>query len=549
MKNEALSCTICGRTAATQVFSESHWSSPEVLHQLTSRHPHWQQNNGACPACVQQALLQILLEKGDDALHESIQSVWPLDVEAAFGALPTPLRMHADPRFTGKGVTIALIDSAFYPHPDLVRPKNRIRAWVDASRHLLQDQIFDKDERPSWPGWDDGRPEQWHGMMTTVTAAGNGWLSHGLYRGLSSEAEVLLVKVRNRRGQITNAGIVRALNWLLTNGPALGVRIVNLSVAGEAVWPLAGNRVDRAVIALVEAGMIVVAAAGNDGRRQLDPPATAPQALTIGGLDDRNTFDHNDVQLWQSSYGLGSDHLPKPELVAPSVWVVAPLLPDSEIAHEASRLFNRRGGHFPNHIDRIETQITELKLVTPYYQHVEGTSFAAPLVSSVVGCMLQANPTLTPSQVRGLLLAAARPVPGADGRQQGAGALDAGQAVALALRAPEGPLANWHLSPSIEDDGITFLLHEHYAERVSVLGSWNGWQASGLRASEVRPGIWQARHQPLAPGPYAYKYLIDGKRWLEDPSNPRKRSDGLGGFNSIFEINEAFGALRVRREG
>jgi len=445
--------------------------------------------------------------------------------------------MHADPRFTGKGVTIALIDSAFYPHPDLLLPQNRIRAWVDASRYPIQVKTFDKDERPSWPGWEDGRPEQWHGMMTTVTAAGNGWLSHGLYRGLASETEVVLVKVRNRRGQITNAGIVRALNWLLTNGPTLGVRVVNLSVAGESVSPLAGNPVDRAVAALVEAGMIVVAAAGNDGRRQLVPPATAPQALTIGGLD------HNDVQLWQSSYGLGSDHLPKPELVAPSIWVVAPLLPDSQVAHEASRLFSQRGGQFLNHSDRIETQITEFKLITPYYQHVEGTSFAAPLVTSVVSCMLQANPMLTPSQVRGLLLAAARPVPGADAMQQGAGALDAGQAVALALRAPEGPLANWHLSPLIGSDGITFLLHEHNAERVTVLGSWNGWQASGLSASEVRPGVWQAHRQPLAPGLYAYKYLIDRKRWLDDPSNPRKRSDGLGGFNSIFEIKEAFGAL------
>jgi subtilisin family serine protease len=276
MKNDTLSCTICGRAAAAQAFSETQWSSSKVLQQLASQHPRWQQDNGACPACVQQTLLQILLEKGDDALHESIQSVWPLDVEAAFGALPTPLRMHADPRFTGKGVTIALIDSAFYPHPDLVLPQNRIRAWVDASRYPIQVKTFDKDKRPNWPGWEDGRPEQWHGMMTTVTAAGNGWLSHGLYRGLASEAEVVLVKVRNRRGQITNAGIVRALNLLLTNGPALGVTVVNLSVAGESVSPLAGNPVDRAVAALVEAGMIVVAAAGNDGRRQLVPSATAP---------------------------------------------------------------------------------------------------------------------------------------------------------------------------------------------------------------------------------------------------------------------------------
>jgi serine protease AprX len=374
--------------------------------------------------------------------------------------------------------------------------------------------------------------------MTAVTAAGNGWQSRGLYKGLASEADVVLVQVRNRRGHITNAGIVRALNWLLANGPAMGVRVVNLSVAGEPVWPLAKNPVDQAVAALVEAGMIVVAAVGNDGHRKLIPPATAPEALTIGGLDDQNTFDHSHEKLWQSSYGLGSDDLPKPELVAPSIWLAAPLLPDSEIAREASLLFNQRDSRFVNHNDQIESRIAELKLVTPHYQHVEGTSFAAPLVASVVGCMLQANPALTPSQVRGLLLAAARPVPGAPRHQQGAGALDAGQAVALALRAPNGPLAHWPLSPQIAGDNIIFLLHEHNAESVNVLGSWNGWQAPGLRASEVRPGVWQARRQLSAPGRYAYKYLIDGIRWLDDPSNPRKRPDGLGGFNSILEISD-----------
>lgn len=63
----------------------------------------WQGPDGACPACVQQALLQTLLDHGDEALHEHIQTEWPLDAAAAFGALPTPLRLHADPRFAGRG--------------------------------------------------------------------------------------------------------------------------------------------------------------------------------------------------------------------------------------------------------------------------------------------------------------------------------------------------------------------------------------------------------------------------------------------------------------
>ena len=60
-------------------------------------------------------LLQTRLMHGVAAMQTCIQKVWPIDTEAAFGALPTPLRLHADPRFTGKGVTIAQIDAGFYP--------------------------------------------------------------------------------------------------------------------------------------------------------------------------------------------------------------------------------------------------------------------------------------------------------------------------------------------------------------------------------------------------------------------------------------------------
>src|SRR6516225_1659870 len=97
-------------------------------------YPFWENPNGGCPACVQEKLLRTLLANGDVALHEAMQTVWPLDAEAAFGVLPTRLRLHADPRFAGRGVVIAIVDSGFYPHPDLVEPQNRIRAWVDAAR-------------------------------------------------------------------------------------------------------------------------------------------------------------------------------------------------------------------------------------------------------------------------------------------------------------------------------------------------------------------------------------------------------------------------------
>lgn len=109
---------------------------------------------------MQQTLLQLLLTEGDAALHEQIQTIWPLDAEAAFGALPTALRLHADPRFTGQGVTIALIDSGFYPHPDLIQPHNRIRAWVDAGQEEVIVCTFSPTNTPRWPAWDGAQDWQ-----------------------------------------------------------------------------------------------------------------------------------------------------------------------------------------------------------------------------------------------------------------------------------------------------------------------------------------------------------------------------------------------------
>src|SRR6185503_777417 len=99
-------------------------------------------------------------------------------------ALPTPLRMDADERFTGRDVTIAFLDSGFYAHSDLLEPVNRILAYHS---------IFSAEDDPTLLQTPD--VASWHGMMTSVVAAGNGFLSNGLYRGIAPEADLVLVKI------------------------------------------------------------------------------------------------------------------------------------------------------------------------------------------------------------------------------------------------------------------------------------------------------------------------------------------------------------------
>ena len=91
-----------------------------------------------------------------------------------FAVIPTLARLDADPNYTGKGVTIAFLDSGFYPHPDLVEPTNRILAYKD-----LEDfnaEILLSTAADTW---------QWHGTQTSVVASGNGRLSEGTYRGVA----------------------------------------------------------------------------------------------------------------------------------------------------------------------------------------------------------------------------------------------------------------------------------------------------------------------------------------------------------------------------
>jgi serine protease AprX len=525
-------CPICDTPTDSEALRNAAWLPPALLTQLARRRPSVRREEGACPNCVRQAALFTLFDVGETALREELAENWFADAGSAFAALPTVLRLRADPRYTGKGVTIALVDSGFYPHPDLTRPRNRIRAWVDAASETMQSRYFGRDDGPRWPGWDQHTPDQWHGLMTSSVAAGNGSLSHGLYRGVASEADVVLVQVRDDHGNISNASIARALGWLKDEGRRLGVRVVNLSVAGDPVRKLLGNVVDEAVDTLTRMGITVVAAAGNAGERRLVPPATAPAALTIGGLDDGNTFDPEQVELWHSNYGQTVYGILKPELVAPSIYLAAPLLPGTPEAAEAAALFARRGDG-----DReVEAAIAAASLVTPYYKHVDGTSFAAPLVSATIACMLQVNPKLSPALIRQILIATARHIPGASVERQGAGALDPNAAVTLAGLERHGRAARILGSPRVEGTTVTFALHEHDAAQVELFGSWNDWKGPGRSATQIEPGLWRVVVQDLAPGRYQYKFLLDGARWHDDPANPRKTKDRHGGLNSLVVV-------------
>ena len=207
-------------------------------------------------------------------------SNYPNYSENAVSLLPTPERIGANADFTGRGVCMAFVDSGFSNHPAI---SGRIRVHADASTgHIIEQSYVGTTGMLSW-----------HGQMTSVIAAGNGYYSDGRYRGLASDAELVLIKVSTPDFRIKERDILRGLQWLYDTRKRFGVRIVNVSVGGDVPTNNPGHPLHRIVNKLTQAGMIVVIAAGNRGRADLVPPASSPEAVIVGGYDDQNTLDRD----------------------------------------------------------------------------------------------------------------------------------------------------------------------------------------------------------------------------------------------------------------
>lgn len=366
--------------------------------------------------------------------------------------LSTPERTGAPRNLTGKGVVIAFVDAGFYAHPDL---EGRVLIHVDATNeHIVEDHPFDTAHDFSW-----------HGQMTSVIAAGDGRLSGGRYRGIASDSQLVLIKVMNERYEVKEGDILRGLRWILDHYHRYHINIVNLSVGGDFSSDDPHHPIYEAIRALTTAGIIVIAAAGNRGTQEMVPPASAPEAITVGGIDDHNSLDRALWKPYHSNYGKAYDGTNKPDISAPAMWIASPILPTTRVAQEAlllapllksgdTRLIKRalREGRAEFGIKRrglfyhdekvhaiLQERIHAHKIVDAYYQHVDGTSVATPIVTSIVAQMLEAKPDLTPAAIRIILTATADPLPDVSHERQGAGVINPADAIAAILKLSTSP--------------------------------------------------------------------------------------------------------------
>jgi serine protease AprX len=369
---------------------------------------------------------------------------------SAQDVLPLLERMGGDPRFTGRGITAAFLDSGFYAHADLTTPHQRIKAYYDImSGKAGVEHLYNTKDASAW-----------HGMMSTVVAAGNGTLSDGRFRSLAPEMELVLVKVGSM-ARVRHDDIARGIEWVLTHRAQHDIRILNISCGGDYEATYLTDVMSRFAEAAIREGITVVAAVGNAGHlpgHPVLPPASVPAVISVGGIDDAGNPKYGRKTTYHHSYGPTVDGLQKPEVVALADWIAAPILPGTPTKTQAefyARLDTAQDKDLPRIIGenpKLDSSLDEALHRPPYllrqiiagrlrdhhvinehYKKVDGTSFSAPIVSSVVAQMLETNPALTPSQIKRILINTAVRLPNIEVDKQGWGEIKPRRAVEQAL--------------------------------------------------------------------------------------------------------------------
>ena len=254
--------------------------------------------------------------------------------------------------FTGKGITAAILDSGIYPHPDL---KERI---VDF-RDFLNGRTGCYDDYG-------------HGTHVAGILAGNGKLSRGRYRGIAPECRLLPVKVLDRRGNGSRQDVLRGIEFVISTRERYHTRILNISVG-----TLAEGKDDEELIQAVEdawdAGLIVVAAAGNMGPRKesIPSPGSSRKIITVGASDDEQieAFPRKGrILTGYSGRGPTCACIVKPELTAPGTGIVS---------CSSRYAFTRQG-----------------------YTVKSGTSMSTPVVSGAAALLLSLHPEFSNLDVK-----------------------------------------------------------------------------------------------------------------------------------------------------
>ncbi|HVF61048.1 MAG TPA: S8 family serine peptidase [Thermoanaerobaculia bacterium] len=292
-------------------------------------------------------------------------------------------RVWSELGFDGSGVRVAVIDTGIdATHPDLpygakVVQNIKIVGEDDTAPgvHVI---LEDQENTDLTSG---------HGTHVAATVAGTGSASGGTHTGVAPGAQLVGVGTGDVLFIFT---ALSGFDWVMEHEEELGIGVITNS------WGTGGpfdpeDPINVASKAAVDAGMVVLFAAGNSGPGSdtLNPYSVAPWVIGVaaGNKDGQTLADF-------SSRGVYGDGLYQPTITAPGV-------------------------------DIVSAAATTHAVDGSYYTTLSGTSMATPHVAGVVALMLQANPGLPPAAVKRVLADTARPMPPYSVYTAGAGYVDA----------------------------------------------------------------------------------------------------------------------------
>ncbi|MDX1933852.1 MAG: S8 family serine peptidase [Capsulimonadales bacterium] len=356
---------------------------------------------------------------------------------------------------TGLGVGVAVIDSGISKHRDLTT------SWT---RDEDDDDDFDYRSliRVTFLGDGIRHDPCGHGTHVAGILGGSGlassnWYNFRTFHGIARSAKLISLRVLDRQGCGNVSNVIAALNWAVTNKTRYNIRVINLSLGKPVTESYTTDPLCQAAEAAYRAGIVVVCAAGNGGRKNasvsssdenegwgtaygsIQSPANDPYVITVGALKQDSVRPtnpwSNKIATYSARGPSAIDFTMKPDIVAPGNRIISVNAPDSF-------LFNT---YWQTNGVPMDSYANNSYGTSPDYFTLSGTSMAAPVVAGAVALMLEKDPTLTPDTVKARLMISAHkwafPNGKADPCTFGAGMLNIPGALASTVKATRPALS------------------------------------------------------------------------------------------------------------
>jgi serine protease AprX len=322
------------------------------------------------------------------------------------------LGLFASAGYNGNGIGVAVLDSGIAPHSAL---DSRVVARVNLV---------------SWEAPSTGDPYG-HGTHVAGAIGGNTSAARRVtsaFAGGSAPAVRLIdVRVLGSTGVGYTSDVIAGIDWAIANRSRYGIRVINLSLGHAVSEPSAIDPLCRAVARAVRAGVVVVASAGNYGVTStgapvlggITSPGNSPYAITVGAIDTAGTATRSDdtVPPYSSKGPTRFELAVKPDVAAPGSKVVSLEAQGSYLSKKYPAWHIAGSGRNA-------------------YVRLSGTSMSTAVVSGGVALLLDANPYLSPAQVKMALQMGATYMPEAGLIAAGAGSVNFSQSAKVGSSGP-----------------------------------------------------------------------------------------------------------------